>query len=583
MSASLKRLRERLKKDGLDAFLIPRGDCFSGEEVPASEERLAQVSGFTGSAGTAVVTRDQAALFSDGRYTLQMQAQTSDEWQTFTMPEKSTDDWIKAHIKGGRLGFDPWLMTVAQHRAHDAALKTEGITLKPVSANPIDLDWTDQPPPPASKAWNFSRAIAGVDRGEKIKRTVIAMKETHPGAVAMIISDPASLAWLLNIRGADLAHTPVALAFALLSVSGEVTIFAEEERFDEIDQDHLAFAKPDQLSAILSGQKGSVMVDPSSCPVAIWQTLTSTPVEAVLPIVAMKAEKTSAEAAGFRAAHQRDAVAMIRFLAWFDDTVRQGQVRETDMAEKLIEFRQQEDGFLSPSFASICGSGANGAIVHYRAVPGQDQVVPKDNLCLIDSGGQYRDATTDITRTVATGTPSDEMAEAYTHVLRAHIALDRTRFPHGTTGMQLDAITRAPLWQQGMDYNHGTGHGVGCCLGVHEGPASISKRGAAAIRPGMVLSNEPGFYVTGSFGIRTENLVLVVEGDDGNLELEALTLVPFDRRLIRDELMSEAEINWVDAYHERVRQKISPLVAQRGDARATAWLAEFTAPLKRGK
>ncbi|XDZ66266.1 aminopeptidase P family protein [Alphaproteobacteria bacterium LSUCC0684] len=582
MSRTLKTLRERLKKERLDAFLIPRGDCFSGEEVPASDERLAHVSGFTGSAGTAVVTPDQAALFSDGRYTLQMQVQTSDDWQTFTVPERSTTDWIREHVKGGRLGFDPWLMTVDQHRMYETALKPEGIRLRPVSANPIDLDWADRPPPPASKAWGFSPAVAGAGRGEKIERTINAMKKANPAAAAMIISDPASLAWLLNIRGGDLAHTPVILAFALLSASGEVTIFADAGRFDEIDQDHLAFAAPGQLSAILSGQKGSVMVDPSTCPVAIWQMLGAAPIEAVLPIVAMKAEKTSAEADGFRAAHQRDAVAMIRFLAWFDDTLRQAQPRETEVAEKLIEFRQQEDGFLSPSFASICGGGANGAIVHYRAVAGQDQPVPRDNLCLIDSGGQYRDATTDITRTVATGTPSDEMAEAYTHVLRAHIALDRTRFPHGTTGMQLDAITRAPLWQQGMDYDHGTGHGVGCCLGVHEGPASISRRGAAQIRPGMVLSNEPGYYVTGGFGIRTENLVLVVEGDDGNLEFEALTLVPFDRRLIRPELMSEAETEWVDAYHERVRREISPLVARRGDARAEAWLAEFTAPLGRG-
>jgi len=579
MTDKLKRLREWLDGENLDGFLIPRGDCFSGEEVPASEERLAHISGFTGSAGTAVVTSKLAALFSDGRYTLQMQAQTSEDWTTFTVPSTSVNEWIKTHMKGGRLGFDPWLMTVSQYRGFEDALSPEGISLHPVAANPIDLAWPDQPLPPSSKAWDFPLSIAGIGRAEKTDLVIKALRDINPSASSLVISDPASLAWMLNIRGGDLPHTPVILAFALLDISGKVTVFASKERFDAVDQTGLSFVDQGRLGDALAGLADGVVIDPSSCPVAIRQILTGRVIENALPMVSMKAEKTQEEAAGFRAAHKRDAAAMIRFLAWFDHALTRHQLRETEVADKLVEFRRQEDGFLSPSFATICGSGANGAIVHYRAEPGSDQIIPKDNLCLIDSGAQYRDATTDITRTVSTGTPSDAMTEAYTHVLRAHIALDVARFPRGTTGVQLDAITRAPLWQQGMDYDHGTGHGVGCCLGVHEGPASISRRGTAQIRPGMVLSNEPGFYREGAFGIRTENLVLVTEGGDGNLGFEALTLVPFDRRLIRLELMSTAEINWVDTYHERVRRELNPLIAERGDDQARAWLEYFTAPL----
>jgi len=579
MTDKLKTLRQWLEAQNLDGFLVPRGDCFSGEEVPASEERLAHISGFTGSAGTAVVTSNLAALFSDGRYTLQMQTQTSEDWATFTVPSTTPNDWIKTHMKGGRLGFDPWLMTVSQYRGFEDALSPEGVSLHPVAANPIDLAWPDQPLPPRSKAWDFPLSNAGLGRVEKTDLVIRALQKIDPAASALVISDPASLAWLLNIRGGDLPHTPVILAFALLDISGKVTVFASKERFDAVDQTGLSFADQARLGDTLAGLADGVVVDPSSCPVAIRQMLTGRVIENTLPMVSMKAEKTQEEAAGFRAAHKRDAVAMIRFLAWFDHTLTRYPLRETEAADKLAEFREQEDGFLSPSFATICGGGGNGAIVHYRAEPGADQIIPEDNLCLIDSGGQYRDATTDITRTISTGKPSDAMCDAYTHVLRAHIALDMARFPHGTTGVQLDAITRAPLWQQGMDYDHGTGHGVGCCLGVHEGPASISRRGTAQIRPGMVLSNEPGFYREGAFGIRTENLVLVIEGGDGNLGFEALTLVPFDRRLIRAELMSTAEINWVDTYHERVRREISLLIASRGDDQAQAWLERFTAPL----
>jgi len=578
MNIALNNLRTRLKAEGLDAFLIPRGDCFSGEEVPAADERLAHVSGFTGSAGMAIVTADQAVLFSDGRYTIQMQAQTSAEWTTFTMPDRTPNEWISTYIKGGRLGFDPWLMTISQHRQYESEFKPEGIALVPMQNNPVDMDWTDRPMLPASEAWDFPRKIAGISRKDKISATLKAMADRDGDASAMLICDPASLAWLLNIRGGDLAHTPVILAFAMVETSGKVTVFADPARFAGVDQDNLAFAAPSDLLTCLAARDDKVMIDPSSCPVALGQVLKKSG-EAPLPIVAMKAEKTPEEAEGFRAAHKRDAVAMIRFLAWFDETRAEGDLRETEAADQIVLFRQQEEGFISPSFSTICGSGANGAIVHYRAEPGRDQIIPKDSLCLIDSGAQYHDATTDITRTVATGISSDAMAAAYTHVLRGHIALDMARFPEGTTGMQLDAITRAPLWQHGMDYNHGTGHGVGCCLGVHEGPASISKRGAVAIRPGMVLSNEPGFYREGDFGIRTENLVLVIKGSDGNLEFEALTLVPLDRRLIRVDLMSPVERRWVDAYHARVRREILPLVAARNDARAEAWLEKNTAPL----
>ncbi len=582
MTDRLAALRAEIKAMGVDGVIIPRGDAFSGEEVPAADERLAFISGFTGSAGIAIVMADQAVLFSDGRYTIQMETETGPEWQCLTQPEASLSDWLLNHAAGKVIGFDAWLMPVGQRERLEKAMDGQ-VSLTPLDANPVDRIWPDKPPRPLSRAIPYSIEYAGMTRDEKITACIDRIQASHPDVRAMMITDPAGLAWLLNARGRDLNHTPVVLAFAVLSRDGTVTILADPERFADIDASGLAFADPAEPGACLSQYgEGEVMIDPSTCPTAIEGMVKGSAIHAESPITALKAIKTGAELKAFNHAHRIDAVAMVRFLHWLDKTLPERPVREVEVDQKLIEFRSLSDEFISPSFATICGGGGNGAIVHYRAVEGKDQPIPMDSLCLIDSGGQYLGATTDITRTIAAGTPSAEMIHAFTYVLKAHIALARCRFPEGTNGIQLDAITRAPLWQAGLDFAHGTGHGVGCSLSVHEGPTSISKRSTRAIEAGMVLSNEPGFYQPGGFGIRIENLIAIQRDDSGMLYAENLTFVPIDRRLIRADLLDGDERSWLDAYHRRVRDEIAPLLKARvlsDDDAALSWLIEATEPL----
>ena len=580
----LDKLRQQLAAAGVDGLLIPRGDAFNGEEVPPADERLAYASGFTGSAGLGIVRNEDAMLFSDGRYTLQMESQKAPGWDCATMPDVMPEDWLLTHHRNRSLGFDPMLMPLAAFRRMEKKLKSGGISLVPLNRNPVDAIWPDRPAPPAPPAFDFDEAVAGLTRQEKITAMINAMADDPETDTprAMLISDPAVLCWLLNIRGRDLDHTPFILAFAVLSAEGMVTVYGAEERFADIAQTALTVRPAHMLIDDLAGLRGAVLVDPASCPVALHKVIKARVIEAENPATLMKAKKTPSERAAFMTTHQTDAVAMIRFLHWLDHTLATRPVRETEIDTALISFRNDAADFLCPSFATICGGGANGAIVHYRALPGQDQVIPQDSLCLIDSGGQYRQATTDITRTVATGTPPAAMAQAFTHVLKAHIALATCRFPAGTTGVQLDALTRAPLWQAGMEYHHGTGHGVGCCLSVHEGPASISKRGMRAIEPGMILSNEPGFYVEGEYGIRIENLVHVAKDESTDmLMLETISLAPIDRRLIVTALLTDAEIDWVNAYHRRIGDEIGAIITARGEADLTAWLDAAIAPISR--
>jgi Xaa-Pro aminopeptidase len=578
----LNALRQRMADHGVDVYLIPRGDAFSGEEVPAGDERLRFICGFSGSAGLAVVTQDQAALFSDGRYTLQMKAETSPAWQCFVQPEANVIDWIKSEIAQGVIGFDPWLMTVSAEKNYQSKFADSRLSLKPIEENLIDLIWPDQPPAPQSKAWDYPVLYAGLSRSDKIKAVLEDLTEASPPTPTpmqdLMITAPDQLAWLANIRGTDLPHTPVILAFAMLDASGTITIFADETQFDECDQSHLLF-KPraailDHLSALPADK---VVYDPATCPFAMARLFKGKAATAESPITLMKACKTSIEQEAIRNAHRRDAVAMVRFLAWFDAHADSG-IREVDIAEKLIHYRGQIDGFISPSFSTICGSGPNGAIVHYRAKPGKDSPIIADTLCLIDSGGQYQDATTDITRTIAVGTPSAAMKRHFTIVLKGHIALDQAVFPKQTSGVQLDAITRAPLWAEGMDYAHGTGHGVGCGLNVHEGPTNISKRGTRAVEPGMLLSNEPGYYIEGQYGIRIENLILATEDTrDGFLRFEAVTLVPMDKRLMDLDVLTDGERDWINAYHQRVYEAVAPQIADEEEV--LAWLKNATSPL----
>ena len=583
MDRRLEALRGMFPDMGVDGVMIPRGDAFSGEEVPAADERLAFISGFTGSAGMAVVTADRAALFSDGRYTLQMGNQTGPEWECFTSPGTEPADWLRDNAKGMSIGFDPWLMPVGLRNRLEGHPGLQA-TFKPLSGNPVDAIWRDRPPRPKGKALDYPAVHAGLTRREKIDACLARMRDVAGGPKGeppggMLISDPAALAWLLNIRGRDLDHTPVVLAFAFLDASGRVTVFAGAERFADCDRDGLAFADESDLAKTLKAAKGPVLVGLATCPVAVEAMLGKKALNAENPILMMKAVKSEAEVAAFEEAHRLDAVAMARFLHWFGGALESGPVREAEVADKLVEFRSSSPAFIGPSFSTICGGGPNGAIVHYRAEAGSDIEIPRDSLCLVDSGGQYEGATTDITRTVATGEVSEELATRYTLVLKAHIALARCRFPEGTTGIQLDAIARAPLWRAGMDYNHGTGHGVGCALGVHEGPANISRQSDRAILPGMVLSNEPGFYEPGAYGIRIENLVHIGRGGDGMLHARDLTLVPYDRRLIRADMLDADEAAWIDAYHGRVGKEVGPMVGEVGEAGLAAWFEAAVAPL----
>ena len=572
----LNALRSWMKSRKLDAVLVPRGDMFQGEEVPPSDDRLHYISGFTGSAGIAIITADHAALFSDGRYTLQMPQEVGEGWTCHTQPDESIEGWLKHHMPQGTVGIDGHLITLAAWRRLDASLPSF-VTLKSLSENPIDAIWADRPASPSDPAWTYPDVYAGQNRTDKIKAVLPKMGD----ADYLFISAPDELCWLLNIRGRELAFTPFYRAFAILDKDGGVSIFTDPSRLSAIDHNHVTVFAEDDLPSFMAGLTDvTIAIDPASCPYALASLVEGKSLENPSPITALKACKNDTEINGFRTAHARDAVAMVRFLSWLDHTAGHG-LREVAAGDMLQQFREDVTDFISPSFATICGSGGNGAIVHYRAVEGQDSEILTDTLCLIDSGGQYLDATTDITRTVVVGTPTEKMRHDFTQVLKAHIALDQAIFPKGTNGAQLDAMTRAPLWAAGMDFAHGTGHGVGCCLGVHEGPASISKRGAIPIEAGMVLSNEPGYYITGDYGIRIENLIIAQPHPDHQdyLCFEHVTLVPMDRRLIDPALLTASELDWINTYHLEVREKIGGDIAALNDADVAAWFDAATQPI----
>ena len=603
MTVSVDRLialRKCLNTHHLDAVIIPRSDAFCGEEVQPADERLAWISGFTGSAGLAVVTPDYAALFSDGRYRLQMTDQTDSQWQCHVTPGESVTDWLLKHIgddNGGKIGFDPMLMTVSAHERLNQELATKGnsrLSLVPTTENLIDAIWQDKPVPHISSAWNVDKAYHGCERRDKIAAVTDQMASA--GADCLLISDPTELAWLLNIRASDLENTPVMLAFAIISALGDITIFHDPKALAEVSKAHITIRPAKDLMPSLQQYHGqTVWVDPAHCPFGISDSLSNAGAKLLSkpgPITPLKAIKNTVEADGFRSAHQRDAVAMIRFLAWLDDAASDGHLTEMAAAKKLQSFRRQVSGYLGDSFGTISAYGEHGAIVHYRATERTNALLAPNSLYLVDSGGQYHDATTDITRTVFIGqtinNAPEEAAFCYTSVLKAHIALDQQSFPQGITGVQLDAIARQPLWNVGLDFAHGTGHGVGCCLSVHEGPANISPRGQVKIEAGMVLSNEPGYYRDGAFGIRLENLLLVIANDDdtkSDLGFEHLTLVPFDRRLIRVDLLSDDEWQWVNRYHHEVKENIAPLIAKIDDRaerdHVLAWLNAATAPISK--
>ena len=579
----LSLVRAAMAAQALDGLLVPHADEHLGEYVPPCAERLAWLTGFTGSAGLAVVLRDQAAVWTDGRYVLQLEAQAGPAWTRLHITDDPPPTWLKAHAASARIGYDPHLLSAdALGRYVDA-----GLVMVAVGPNPIDESWSDRPAPPCAPAIPHPLAYAGVPSEEK--RAALAKDLADAGQDAAVLTDPASLAWLLNIRGADLAYTPFALGFALLRRDGTVTLFMDAAKLPADTRIWLGhgveIAEPGAMQAALESLSGQVVrVDRAGSPVWFAQVLRAAGAEVVDgpdPCTLPKACKNPAEQAGARAAHARDAVAVCRFLHWLD-TARTPVTSETDAAARLLAFRAEVDGFREESFPAISGAGPNGAIIHYRALPGADRVLHADEPYLIDSGAQYQDGTTDVTRTVWTGpgTPPDTLRDRVTRVLQGHIAIATAVFPEGVAGLHLDALARRALWQAGLDYDHGTGHGVGSYLSVHEGPVSLSRNARpVALASGMILSDEPGYYEPGAYGIRLENLLLVqgseIKARKPFLCFETLTLAPFDRRLIDPALLTAAERTWLDAYHARVLREVGPHL----DPTAQTWLAAACAPL----
>ncbi|EHM02309.1 peptidase, M24 family [Acetobacteraceae bacterium AT-5844] len=535
----------------------------------------------------AIVLADRAAVFTDGRYTTQVAAQTDPAlWERRHLIEQPPQEWLAEHAAGLRIGYDPRL----HPQSAIDRLAGSGAVLVPLTANPIDDIWENRPAPPQAPAVPQPAEYAGLSSAEKRAAAATSLKDA--GEDAAVLADAHSVAWLLNIRGGDLAHTPLALGSAVLHVNGEVDLFMEPAKIGPATREHLgnhvAIHAPGELGERLAKLGGrTVRVDPDLTPV--WYAATLREAGARLtqgedPVRLPRACKNPVEQAGSRAAHRRDAVAVARFLAWFDAEAPKGQLTEISAAERLLAFRAELPMFKAESFPAISGAGENGAIIHYRALPETARPIRANECYLIDSGAQFTDGTTDITRTLWTGSgaPPAELVARYTRVLRGHVALSTLRFPQGAAGPHLDAVARRPLWDAGLDYDHGTGHGVGSFLSVHEGPVAFSRAAKPVpLREGMILSNEPGFYLPGHYGIRIENLLLTraAPPQPGQakpfLEFETLTLAPYDRRLIELEQLSPAERAWIDAYHARVLREVGPSL----DAATASWLAAACAPL----
>jgi len=581
-------LRAELARRGLTGLVIPRGDRHMGEYVAPHDERLSWISGFTGSAGAAVVLATKAAVFIDGRYTLQVRDQVDGTvFDYVDYVSTPVHAWLMAHLKAGdRLGFDPWLHTADGAKKLADAAAAAGAELVALDDNPLDAVWTDQPPPPRAKAVVHGAAFAGEDA--EAKRVRIGAAITEGKAEAAVLTLPESICWLLNIRGRDVPHTPFAHAFAILHGDGHVELFIDPaKRSAELDA-HLGNGvtprHPDAFGtalAELGGRKARVQIDPMTAPAWAFRRLEgagATIVSAADPCLLPKACKNAVEQAGARAAHRRDGAALSRYLAWFATEAPKGGLDEITAVEALEDFRRATGALEDVSFDTISGSGPNGAIVHYRVTTATNRRIAPGELFLVDSGGQYREGTTDVTRTVAVGTPTAEQRDRFTRVLKGHIALARAIFPEGTSGYQLDTLARLPLWEAGLDYDHGTGHGVGSFLSVHEGPQSISKKQIVQpLKPGMICSNEPGYYKTGAYGIRIENLILVQTVDVPGAErptlgFETLTLVPIDLALVEPALLSPEERLWLNTYHAQVFDAVAPQV----DDATKAWLAEAT-------
>ena len=590
----LAALREQLKADQLDGFVVPLTDEHMSEYVGSYAQRLAWLTGFEGSAGSAVVLPEEAAIFTDGRYTLQVRSQVDGtHWSYQSVPETSIADWLKEHAPGGaRIGYDPWLHSRDWVLRASEALKAKGAALMPVKRNPIDAVWTDRPEASKERLIVHPDRLAGQSSAEK--RHEIADWLGGQGADAAVLAALDSIAWTFNVRGKDVSRTPVALAYAIAHADGTADLYVEPEKIDADVAKHLGngvrvHERADFESALTALGDKKVVVDPERSVAAIFDALDKAGATIIArrdPTVLSRALKNPVEIAGHQAAQARDGAAIARFLHWVEEEAPKGGLDELKASDRLEALRKEASELRDLSFDTISGSGPNGAIVHYRASEATNRPLEMNSLYLVDSGGQYEDGTTDITRTVVIGEPTEEMRDRFTRVLKGHIAIATAVFPKGTRGTQLDSFARRPLWEAGLDYAHGTGHGVGSFLSVHEGPQRIAPvtsaqaGGDEPLQAGMILSNEPGYYKTGAYGIRIENLVLVVEKQVGGAEkemlgFETLTFAPIERRLIVKEMLSPQEIAWLDAYHAEVLAKIGPRLSG-GDR---DWLETACAPL----
>ena len=586
------RLREVIERAGVDAVLVPHADEYMNEYVPPCGQRLTWLTGFTGSAGMAIVARKAAALFVDGRYILQAPRQVDTGlFEILQVPAAKAAEWIGKHLKTGAVvGFDPWLHAPVGVEDLEKELEGKRIKLKALAKNPVDRIWGKQrPAPPRGAVVVHPLKHAGKSADEKLKELQAELKKD--GQDAVVLTFPDSICWLFNIRGSDVAHNPVALAFAIVPASGKPELFVDPAKIGPEAKAHLAplakISAPTALEPRLAALKQAGKIVRISPAAPLWFTRKlkggkGRVVRAIDPCILPKARKNATEIKGARAAHKRDGAAMARFLAWLDREAETGTLDEILVAQELETIRSETQALKEISFDTISGAGPNGAIVHYRVTTATNRKLKPGELYLVDSGAQYLDGTTDVTRTVAIGKPSREMQERFTLVLKGHIAIATARFPKGTRGIDLDPFARRALWEAGLDFDHGTGHGVGSYLSVHEGPQSISKGGMPVLEPGMIISNEPGYYKTGAYGIRIENLVLVGEpektagAERETMKFETLTLVPLDARLVVAEMLSPAELDWLNAYHRRVREIIGP---ELGPA-DREWLEQATAMIR---
>jgi Xaa-Pro aminopeptidase len=586
VKARIAALRAELARQNLAGFIIPRADRHQNEYLPPNEERLLWATGFSGSAGLAIVLAEKAALFVDGRYTVQAAEQTdNDIFERLPVGEKPMRDWLRQNLKAGdALGFDPWNHTYDFVQETGEFLETLGANLVPLGHNPIDALWTDRPAPTPAPFTTRPLRLAGETAKAKLARLSAKLD-----ADALFVSDPHNIAWVFNIRGGDVAHTPLPLAFAIIPKQGQTRLFADPAKLTPPVVERLAevatLHAPAELEGALAAEAKAgrkLLFDKATAPYRLIDAFRGSGGKFTLqpdPLTLMKACKNPAEIAGSKAAHLRDAVALAKFLAWFEGVMAGNGATEIGAAVALENFRADDPTFRDVSFPTISAAGPHAALPHYRVGEGSDIAIP-EGLYLVDSGAQYDEGTTDITRTLAVGQTTPDMRDRYTRVLKGHIAIATSVFPKGTTGAQIDAFARRALWDVGVDFEHGVGHGVGAFLSVHEGPQRIAKTGATPLMPGMIISNEPGYYAPERFGIRIENLVLVVPREIAGAEremlgFETISFAPIDTRPLRRELLTPAEIEWLNAYHAEVRAQVGPLL----DDATRAWLEAATAAI----